>query len=212
MYWLVRTFTSSIGKKMVMAITGLMFCSFLLVHLIGNLTIYGGKDLFIAYVDHLHSYGPLITLAELVLLMLALTHICMGAILFYQNLRARPVRYAVKKSGGGRTFASATIPYTGLIILAFIILHLITFRFVDKTEVNDFQILTTTFAQPWYVVFYVFVVIVAAFHVRHGLWSAFQSLGANHPKYMLVIQGASLIFSLIVAAGFASIPIILSSS
>lgn len=212
MYWLVRTFTSSIGKKMVMAITGLMFCSFLLVHLIGNLTIYGGKDLFIAYVDHLHSYGPLITLAELVLLMLALTHICMGGILFYQNLRARPVRYAVKKSGGGRTFASATIPYTGLIILAFIILHLITFRFVDKTEVNDFQILTTTFAQPWYVVFYVFVVIVAAFHVRHGLWSAFQSLGANHPKYMLVIQGASLIFSLIVAAGFASIPIILSSS
>ena len=212
MYWLVRTFTSSIGKKMVMAITGLMFCSFLLVHLIGNLTIYGGKDLFIAYVDHLHSYGPLITLAELVLLMLALTHICMGAILFYQNLRARPVRYAVKRSGGGRTFASATIPYTGLIILAFIILHLITFRFVDKTEVNDFQILTTTFAQPWYVVFYVFVVIVAAFHVRHGLWSAFQSLGANHPKYMLVIQGASLIFSLIVAAGFASIPIILSSS
>ena len=212
MYWLVRTFTSSIGKKMVMAITGLMFCSFLLVHLIGNLTIYGGKDLFIAYVDHLHSYGPLITLAELVLLMLALTHICMGVTLFYQNLRARPVRYAVKKTGGGRTFASATIPYTGLIILAFIILHLITFRFVDKTEVNDFQILTTTFAQPWYVVFYVFVVIVAAFHVRHGLWSAFQSLGVNHPKYMLVIQGASLIFSLIVAAGFASIPIILSSS
>jgi succinate dehydrogenase / fumarate reductase cytochrome b subunit len=212
MYWLIWTFTSSIGKKMVMAITGLMFCAFLLVHLIGNLTIYGGKDLFIAYVDHLHSYGPLITLAELVLLVLALTHICMGAILFYQNLKARPVRYAVKKSGGGRTFASAIIPYTGLILLAFIILHLITFRFVDKTEVNDFQILTTTFAQPWYVVIYAFAVIVAAFHVRHGFWSAFQSLGANHPKYMPVIQGASLIFSLIVAAGFASIPVILSSS
>ena len=76
MYWLIRTFTSSIGKKMVMAITGLMFCAFLLVHLIGNLTIYGGKDLFIAYVDHLHSYGPLITLAELVLLMsVSYTHL-----------------------------------------------------------------------------------------------------------------------------------------
>ena len=212
MYWLVRTFTSSIGKKMVMAVTGLIFCSFLLVHLIGNLTIYGGKDLFIAYVDHLHSYGPLITVAELVLLVLALTHICMGATLFYQNVRARPVRYAVRKGGGGRTIASATIPYTGLVILAFVILHLITFRFVDKTEVNDFQILTATFAQPWYVAIYVVVVIVAAFHVRHGLWSAFQSLGANHTKYMPIIKGASLIFSLIVAAGFASIPIILSSS
>jgi succinate dehydrogenase / fumarate reductase cytochrome b subunit len=212
MYWLIRTVTSSIGKKMIMAITGLIFCLFLLVHLVGNLTIYGGKDLFTAYVDHLHSYGPLVILAELVLLALALTHIFMGAILFYQNIRARPVRYAVKKGAGGRTIASATIPYTGLILLAFIILHLITFRFVDKTKVTDFQIVTNTFAQPWYVAIYVIVVIVAAFHVKHGLWSAFQTLGANHPKYMPVIQGASWIFSLMVGVGFASIPVILSSS
>ena len=122
MYWLVRTFTSSIGKKMVMAVTGLIFCSFLLVHLIGNLTIYGGKDLFIAYVDHLHSYGPLITVAELVLLVLALTHICMGATLFYQNVRARPVRYAVRKSGGG-----APLHLQPFLILVSLFLPLLSF-------------------------------------------------------------------------------------
>ena len=88
---LVSVFTSSIGKKLLMAVTGFCFCGFLVVHLIGNLTVYGGSDMFNAYVAHLHSLGLLINVAELGLLFLAIVHVSTGTILFIQNWRARPV-------------------------------------------------------------------------------------------------------------------------
>ena len=210
MNWLVRTFISSIGKKLMMSITGLCFCGFLVVHLIGNLTLYGGKDLFLSYVDHLHALGYLITAAELGLVFFAVVHIVMGLLLFYQNLRARPIRYSVKKNAGGRTIGSTTAPYTGIIILIFIIIHLLTFRFVDKTTTNNFIIISNTFAQFGYVLFYIFAVIVVAIHVSHGLWSGFQALGLNHPKYMPFIRGIGIVFSLIIGVGFGLIPIYIS--
>ncbi|MEJ2723682.1 MAG: hypothetical protein P8175_03375 [Deltaproteobacteria bacterium] len=132
MNWLMTTLTSSTGKKQIMAVTGLAFCLFVAVHLIGNLSIYGGRDLFLSYVEHLHSWGYLLTAVELFLILLALLHIAVGLILFIENLRARPVRYAVKKNAGGRTIGSATAPYTGFLILCFIVVHLLKFRFVAK--------------------------------------------------------------------------------
>ena len=113
MTWLVSTLLSSIGKKLMMAITGLCFCGFLAGHLAGNLTIYLGKDAFNSYAENLHSLGPIITLVELGLLFLAIVHILTGTTLFYQNFIARPVRYSVNKWAGGRTIGSATMPYTG---------------------------------------------------------------------------------------------------
>ena len=210
MNWFVRTFISSIGKKLMMSVTGLCFCGFLVVHLIGNLTLYGGKDLFLSYVDHLHALGYLITAAELSLVFSALIHIVMGLLLFYQNLRARPIRYSVKKNAGGRTIGSITAPYTGIIILIFIIIHLLTFRFVDKATTNNFIIISNTFAQSGYILFYIFAVIVVAIHVSHGLWSGFQTLGLNHPKYMPLIRGIGIVFSLIIGVGFGLIPIYIS--
>ena len=108
-----------------MALTGLSFICFLTVHLIGNLTLYGGEGLFVAYAQHLHSLGPLITVAELGLLAMAAVHVLTGIFLFFGNLKARPVRYRVKKSAGGRSVGSYTMPYTGVIILAFVIFHLL---------------------------------------------------------------------------------------
>lgn len=210
MNWFLRTFISSIGLKLLMAVTGLCFCGFLTMHLIGNLTLYGGKNLFLAYVEHLHSFGYLVNVAELGLVFFGLIHILTGLLLFFQNLRARPVKYSVKKKAGGRTIGSATAPYTGIIILIFIIIHLITFRFVDKTTINDFVILTNTFAQFGYVIFYIFAVIVVAVHVSHGLWSGFQTLGLNHPKYMPFIKAVGILFSLLIGVGFGFIPIYVS--
>ena len=212
MNWLIRAFSSSIGKKQIMAATGLGFSLFVLTHLLGNLTVYSGREAFLSYVEKLHSLGSFVTLAELGLAVFAVLHIGMGLILFVQNLQARPVRYAVKKRAGGRTIGSITAPYTGLLILVFIIVHLSKFRFVDKTMTDDFMILSSTFSQMGYVLFYILGVTVVALHVSHGFWSGFQTIGLNHPKYMPSIQRFGVVLSVVLGVGFASIPIYLFST
>lgn len=207
MDWLTNTIGTSIGKKLLMAITGLCFCGFLVVHLIGNLTIYGGKDFFNAYVDHLHSYGPLINVAELVLLTLAAIHVLTGTILFFGNLNARPERYVVNKSAGGRTIGSSTMPYTGFLMLLFIIFHLFNFHFADHENQTVFEIVANAFAQRGYVFIYIVAMIIVAIHVSHGFWSAFQTIGASHPKYTPLIEGVGIAFSVIIGIGFGFIPI-----
>jgi succinate dehydrogenase / fumarate reductase cytochrome b subunit len=210
MNWLIQSLWSSIGKKLMMAITGLCFCIFLTVHLAGNLSVYAGKDVFNAYAEHLQALGPLITAAEWGLIVFAVIHISTGLTLFYQNFRARPKRNRITKHRGGRTIGSVTMPYTGILLLAFIILHLINFYFADKSNTTLYQIVATTFKNPLYVVIYVAAMIIAALHVSHGFWSAFQSLGANHPKYMPAVMGLSILFSLVVGFGFGLLPIYLS--
>ena len=207
---MIQTLWSSIGKKLLMALTGLAFCGFLAGHLAGNLTIYGGKDAFNSYAEHLHALGPVLTLAEWGLLLFAVVHVCTGLTLFYQNFVARTSRYVVNKRAGGRTIGSMTMPYTGILLLAFIIFHLINFHFVDKTNTTIYQIVAQAFENPLYVVIYILAMIVAALHVSHGLWSAFQTIGANHAKYMPFIMALSIMFSLAVGFGFGIIPIYLS--
>jgi succinate dehydrogenase / fumarate reductase cytochrome b subunit len=212
MNWIKQTLWSSIGKKLMMALTGLAFCTFLAGHLAGNLTIYGGQNAFNAYAKHLHSLGPLLTLAEWGLVFLAVIHIFTGLTLFYQNTIARGSRYAVNKKGGGRTIGSATMPYTGVLLLVFIIVHLINFHFVDKSNTTIFQIVSETFTNPLWVIIYVVAMIAAAVHVSHGFWSAFQSFGANHPKYMPIIMVLSILFSLAIGLGFGLLPLYISVS
>ena len=212
MNWLKQTLWSSIGKKLMMAVTGLSFCAFLAGHLAGNLTIYAGRDAFNSYAEHLHSLGPLITAAELGLLLFAVIHVFTGLTLFYQNTAARGGRYEVNKKGGGRTIGSATMPYTGILLLVFVIVHLANFHFVDKSSTTIFQIVSEKFTSPFWVIVYVAAMIIAAVHISHGFWSAFQSIGANHSKYMPIIMIFSIIFSLIVAVGFGLIPIYISVS
>ncbi len=120
MHWICRTFFTSVGKKELQAVTGLMFLLFLATHLLGNLSIYGGGAAFVAYAHHLHALGKLLVAAEVLLAAALIVHVSLGLILFVQNRGARPVRYNMDKSGGGRTFSSQTMPYTGLLILGFI--------------------------------------------------------------------------------------------
>jgi succinate dehydrogenase / fumarate reductase, cytochrome b subunit len=207
MNWLLDIIESSIGKKLLMAMTGLGFCVFLFGHLAGNLTIYGGKDAFNSYAEHLHSLGPILTVAEIGLLVFAMVHILSGTLLFWGNFKARPQRYIMKKSAGGRTIGSRTMPYTGFLVLLFVIFHLMNFHFIDKTNTTIFQIVQNAFSDPIYVGIYVVAMLVVGIHVSHGFWSAFQTLGANHPKYMPLIKGVSICFSLIVGLGFGFLPI-----
>ncbi len=210
MVWLKDAFSTSIGKKMMMAVTGLCFCGFLVAHLLGNMTIYGGGEAFNAYAEKLHALGGILTLAEFGMLFFAVVHVATGLLLFYQNWKARPVSYAVKHNAGGQNIGSATIPYTGILVLIFVVFHLLNFSFVDKTETTIFQIVSRAFSNPLYVVAYILAMIVVALHIRHGFWSAFQTIGANHPKYMPLIRGFSVLFGVIVGIGFGSLPIYIS--
>ena len=210
MTWLIRTLTSSVGKKLLMALTGLSFCGFLTVHLAGNLTLLSGREMFNAYATHLHALGVLLVIFEWALLILALIHVITGLTLFIQNLKARPTRYKVNKRAGGRTWGSATMPYSGVLLLIFVVTHLLNFHFVDKTHTTIYEIVIGAFSHIGYVVFYVAAVLVAGLHVSHGLWSAFQTLGANHPKYMPLIRTVGILFAIVVGVGFGVLPIYLS--
>jgi len=207
MDWIIKTVGTSVGKKLLMAVTGLAFCGFLAAHLAGNLTLYGGADAFNSYAEHLHSLGPLLTVAELGLLALFVVHVVTGLLLFVQNLKARPQRYAVDASAGGRTLGSRTMPYTGGLILLFIIYHLFNFHFVDKSRTTIFDIVSGTFSDPVQMVLYIAAMVVVAVHVSHGFWSLFQTLGANHPKYMPAIRLLGLLFAVALGVGFGFIPV-----
>ena len=211
MVWVARVLSTSIGKKQLMAITGLLFLLFLTTHLLGNLSIYGGKEAFNSYAEHLHALGKLLVVAEVGLVVALLIHVTLAVLLFFENRKARPVKYAVDKSGGGRTFSSQAMPYTGLLILAFVGVHLGTFshHLVDQTNRTIFQIATAVFANKGYLAIYLAAMVIVALHVRHGLWSAFQTVGANHPKYMPFIEKLSIVFAVIVALGFGSLPLVI---
>ena len=211
MNWVSRTLSTSVGKKQLMAVTGFLFLLFLTTHLLGNLSVYGGPASFVSYAEHLHALGKLLVAAEIGMAVALIIHVTTAVFLFFGNRGARPIRYAVYKSGGGETLSSRTMPYTGLLILGFLAVHLATFshHIVDQTRRNIFQIADMVFKNPIYLAIYVVGVIIVAFHVRHGLWSAFQTVGGSHPKYMPFIQKLSIVFAVIVAFGFGSLPFVI---
>jgi len=133
MNWYLFILGSSVGKKMLMAVTGLGMTGFLAVHLLGNVMAFAGAEAFNGYAAKLHSLQPYLTVFNIGLATLGLVHIVVGIILFFENLKARPTRYRVYQNPGGRTFGSNTMPYTGVLILMFVIFHLLKFTFVDKS-------------------------------------------------------------------------------
>lgn len=182
MSWFSQTVFSSLGKKYIMAITGLMLGGFLIVHAVGNSSIFLGRAAFLAYAEHLHALGPLLKVAEVILLAVFLVHIVTGIFLFLDNLGSRTSRYAVSKSAGGRSWGSATMPYTGILIFCFILMHLFNFHFTDHSRTIA-DIVADVLAKPLYTILYAVGLGALGLHVSHGFWSLFQSMGVNHPKY-----------------------------
>lgn len=207
MNWFVENISTAIGKKLLMAVTGLGFVGFIFVHLAGNLSFYCGKEAFLHYVETLHKLDPVIAVVEIVLLLFAVVHVTTGTILFFQNRRARNTRYAVKKSAGGRTIGSRTMPYTGFLILLFVILHLSQFHFIDRAQMTPYDAAVRTFGNIGFALIYIAAVILVGIHIRHGFWSLFQTLGLNHDKYMPLIRTVGILFAIAVAVGFAFVPI-----
>src|SRR3989339_1289409 len=210
MGWVWKSLNSSIGKKLVMAITGLALMLFLIVHLAGNLSLYGGKDAFNNYVGLLEHIKPFIRVIEIILALIFILHIFNGIRLWIENKQARPQGYSVNGSRKNTTVFSRTAFITGSIVFIFLVIHLqsIWYKFNYSGSELDLYTITTEWLQVWwYAALYLIAVILLGFHLNHGFQSAFQTFGWNHKKYFPLIEKIGTIYALIMTIGFASIPI-----
>ncbi len=198
-----------------MAITGLMWSGFVLSHMVGNLLIFVGAEAYNKY-SHALVSNPLIYLAEAGLVITLLVHAFDGMKLSYENRKARPERYAVNPSPQkSASVASKSMIFTGSLMLAFIIYHLITFKFgphytvtYNNVEMRDiFRVIVEVFQNPIYVFGYGVCMIFVGLHLSHGFQSSFQTLGFYHPRYTSLIKKFGCVYSAIIAAGFIAQPI-----
>ena len=211
----MKFINSSIGKKLTMAITGSFLLIFLVIHLIGNITLFFGPIAFNSYVSALDVVKPLIRVIELVLLTAFVLHIFNGVRLWIENKIARGTNYKVNGSSENSDLFSRTMFVTGSIVFIFLVLHLGTFFW--RFNVHDpeglanhhlyFDIVVSFFQIWWYVILYVVAVLLLGFHLNHGFQSAFQTFGWNHKKYFPLIKKIGTIYAIIMAVGFASMPI-----
>ncbi len=207
-------FGSSIGRKQLVAVTGLLLCGFLVSHLIGNLLLVVGPDAFNLYAYKLFSLGGLLYVIEAVLAVIFLIHLGLAVKLNIENVQARggAKRYKLKKNTGrGTTFMSQTMPWTGIILLIFTILHLKNLKFgtnyttvVDGVEMRDIYKTTIEYFQSMTaVIWYIVAMTAAALHTAHGFSSAFQSMGWNHGKYFKNVKRVGYLYAIAVGGGFA---------
>ena len=220
---LFKALTSSVGKKFLMAITGLAWVFFLITHLLGNLALYRADGTpFNEYADNMASFGWILYVAEIGLVVLLVGHVITAVKLSLLNSRARPTRYLVESSKGGpskKNVSSTTMIFTGLLILGFLIWHVLQFKFgpsipegyisqVKDKDVRDLhRLVVEVFQNPIWVGFYVVCMIVMGLHVRHGFYSAFQTIGVAGNKISKTTRTLGLVLSIVLAVGFLFIPI-----
>ena len=212
----VRFYEAPIGKKVVMAVTGLMLFGYVLAHLLGNLQIYAGPDQINRYAAFLHNpaNAGLLWGARCVLLAAVGLHILAAVQLWKLKNDARPISY-VKKDDAAATYASRTMEWSGPIVLAFIIFHILHLtvgavgpvpqELADGPDVRANVI--NGFSNPLIAGFYIVAILMLCTHLYHGLWSMFQSLGISHPKYTPKLKKFAAIFAILIAIGNCSIPI-----
>jgi len=205
-------FTASIGRKIVMAITGLFLCTFLIAHLSGNLLLLknDGGIAFNEYSEFM-VHSPLIRVAEFILLFGILFHIVFGIQLILKNNKSRPVGYKVSKAGQNSTFYSRFMSYSGIAVLLFIIIHLTHFFWPHRVlgeEASMYDTAVALFKQPAYSIFYLVSFVLLSFHLAHGVQSGFQSLGLQvSPKMQRRFKAIGWGFAILICAGFSTIPI-----
>ncbi len=199
---------SSIGRKVIMGLSGLFLITFIVIHLLINAFSLVSADLFNAG-SHFMGTNPVIQVMQFVLAAGFIIHIIMGIRLTMQNNAARPIKYAHNDPSANSSFSSRNMIYTGLLVLLFLFLHLKDFfvpiKFDHGAYGTDYDLLTQVFSNPLYVLIYVIAFIGLAIHLNHGFQSAFQSIGANHSKYTPGLKKFGVVFCYIVGIGFSSI-------
>jgi succinate dehydrogenase / fumarate reductase cytochrome b subunit len=220
MNWFTTLFSSTLGKKLMMALTGLFLILFLVIHLIGNLQLLkdDGGEAFNTYAQFM-GHNTLIQTISILNFSFILLHVVVSLILTIQNRKARGAEgYVV--TGKSSPWTSRNMGILGTLVLIFLVVHLKDFYFQshygdlnpvsykDQEEVKDLYFkVHEMFQLNWYVALYVFCMGALAFHLWHGFASAFQTLGVNHPKYNPIIKFVGRAFAVIVPALFAYIPL-----
>lgn len=203
---------SSVGKKILMGLTGLALVGFLVEHLHGNLKLIEDPSgqAFNDYVAFLASFGALLVVAELGLAALFLAHVYLAFRLTLENWQARRQGYVVRARRGASTAGSLTMFYTGALILGYLVKHLLDFRFDSRFFDDPATLVRATLSQPAHAFVYLAMTPVLGLHLSHGFRSAFQSLGVNHPGWNPVLEKLGWLVALVFAAGFAAFPIYFS--
>jgi succinate dehydrogenase / fumarate reductase cytochrome b subunit len=210
--WLTAALRSSVGKKFVMGVTGLFLCLFLVIHLAGNLLLFAGDAAYNDYAHKLHAMQGFLLVSQVLLYAAFAAHIYLAIVTTRDNWQARAHEYALrqsKKEPGtliSAISAENTMFITGSIILLYLILHLADFKFGltggGGDEAVPYDKAHYLMSQTWRAAVYVAASLFVGYHVSHGLKSAFQSLGANHPKYNAGIRNFSILFAIAITVGF----------
>jgi succinate dehydrogenase / fumarate reductase cytochrome b subunit len=217
----VKNFTT-VFKKLVIAFSGLGLVGFVIIHLLGNLTLLRSSgDAFNAYAAKLESFGPLLTVAEIGLFGVFVFHIGSTLTTKKKNLDARPVSYRQWKSKGGTTpsnLSSRNMAISGSIILLFLVIHIWQFRFgpgmeqgyvttQDHGPIRDiYRLVLETLKNPLMALFYSVAMVLLGLHLRHGIWSALQSLGLTRPTTSHALRMLGAIIGILLGAGFLILP------
>ena len=211
-----RLFSSSVGTKLLMGVTGAALFVYMVLHLAGNALIFAGPEVFNAYSHQLIS-NPLIIPIEIGLLAIFLIHIYKAIRMWMANTAARPVAYTKKELAGHtsrKSFASSTMIWSGLFILVFVVIHVKQFKFgswyqtVSDDPIRDlWRTDVEVFQNPLWVALYVIATLLVGLHLRHGFASGFQSLGLDHPAYTRRLTLIGIGFALLIGVGLAIIPV-----
>jgi succinate dehydrogenase / fumarate reductase, cytochrome b subunit len=203
---------STVGKKIVMAVTGILLFIFVIGHLLGNLQVFEGPAKLNAYGAFLHSIGEVLWPVRIILLLAVTLHIVATVQLALRKKRARPVEYSVKKAIAS-SYASRTMYWSGPIVLAFIIFHLLhlTAGYIHPgaayIEGDVYHNVVSGFQVWWVSLSYVVAIGLLGLHLRHGLWSMFQTLGIHQPQHTARFKTAAMVIAVLIVLGYISIPI-----
>ncbi len=221
MSWLSSYAKSSVGAKHIMAVSGLALSLFVLIHMLGNFTVFAGQDAMNSYAQAIKSTPPLLWGARLGLLFLVIIHISSALRLVALNRAARPVKYHVFTPKRTTVFARI-MPLSGMVLLAFILFHLAHFTvglthpeafslqetLADGTTRHDvYSMVVTSFQSPIVSLSYIVAMVLLCMHLAHGISSMFQSLGLNHPKYNGIFAKAGPVLATIIFLGNCAIPL-----
>ena len=206
----MRLWDSTNGKKAVMAVSGCVLFLFVLGHMLGNLQVFEGPEQFNKYAALLRTLPEGLWAVRIILLIMVVLHIVAAVQLALRKRAARPIGYAKRKPIGS-TYSSRTMYWSGPIILAFIIYHLLDLTAGNLNpnfiEGDVYHNVIASFSNPLVSAWYIFAMVLLALHLRHGVWSMFQSVGLSHPRYTPTLRRAATAFAVVIFLGFISVPI-----
>jgi succinate dehydrogenase / fumarate reductase cytochrome b subunit len=208
--------TNSVFKKVVMAVSGIVMLLYLIAHVVGNLKVFAGRESFNSYSEWIRTVGEpavpnqtVLTIVRIVLIVAVVAHFWAAVSLWRQAKRARPQAYVTKKAVA-QSYASRTMRWGGVIVLLFIVWHILdltTGTVNPDGDATPYDRLVASFSNPFSTAFYVIALILLGMHLRHGIWSATQTLGQSNKRRERTVNAFAIVFSTVLIAGFLLVPL-----